>query len=95
MKTVSKTEVIAAIVEAAPLPLRDVRAVLGLLAEIAAAALRRGEAVVLPEIGTLSPVQRAARKGRNPHTREEIAIPARRVAKFKPAKALREALADG
>lgn len=94
MKTVIKTELIAAIAEAAPLSQRDVRAVLGLLAEIIHAALRRGDEVLLPEIGTLTPVWRGARMGCNPHTGEEIAIPARRVAKFKPAKALRDALTD-
>nr|AAD03319.1 histone-like protein HLm [Listeria monocytogenes] len=36
--------------------------------------------------------ERAARKGRNPATKEEIDIPASKVPAFKPGKALKEAV---
>jgi DNA-binding protein HU-beta len=37
---------------------------------------------------------RAARKARNPQTGEEIEVPKMRVPKFRPAKALKEAVKD-
>jgi DNA-binding protein HU-beta len=37
-------------------------------------------------------VTRAAREGRNPQTREALQIPARKAAKFRPGKALKDAL---
>lgn len=44
-------------------------------------------------LGTLKIVERAARKGRNPRTGQEIDIPAKKTATFTAAKALKEALA--
>lgn len=92
MKTVTKTDLVEAIAEAVPLAQRDVRAALGYLEDICAAALRRGDRVTLPGIGTLEVVQRAARTGRNPQTGEAIEIPAQRAVKFRPAKSLRDAI---
>lgn len=42
--------------------------------------------------GTFKVSHRSARKGRNPQTGEEIQIPARKVAKFKASKSLKEYL---
>lgn len=47
---------------------------------------------VLPGIGKITVVKRAARPGRNPRTGEAIKIPARKVAVFKVAKELRDAI---
>lgn len=55
-------------------------------------ALARGEEVLLPGIGKLRPRQRAARKGRNPHTGKELTIPACTVIAFKPDRKLSDAL---
>ena len=46
----------------------------------------------LPAFGTFTVADRAASEGRNPRTGEPIHIPAKRVAKFKPAAALTERL---
>jgi DNA-binding protein HU-beta len=56
--------------------------------------LKSGDQVVLPGFGTFSVGHRAARKGRNPKTGEEIQIKAARVAKFKVGKALKEAVQE-
>jgi len=45
--------------------------------------LANGEEVILPEIGKLQVVKRAARKGRNPRTGEALDIPEKRRVKFK------------
>ena len=42
--------------------------------------------------GTFEVRHRAARKGRNPQTGDEIEIPASEVPAFKPGKALKEAV---
>ena len=42
--------------------------------------------------GSFETRKRAARKGRNPRTKEEIKIPASTVPAFKPGKALKEAV---
>ncbi|MCR5402732.1 MAG: HU family DNA-binding protein [Butyrivibrio sp.] len=39
-----------------------------------------------------APADKAARKGKNPQTGEEIKIPAATVPKFKPGKALKDAV---
>ena len=46
----------------------------------------------LPGIGKLVVVRRKARKGRNPQTGEVIRIPAKRVLKFRVAKACKDAV---
>ncbi len=46
----------------------------------------------LPGIGKLMLVQRKARMGRNPRTGEVITVPAKKVVKFRVAKALKEAV---
>lgn len=47
---------------------------------------------VLPGIGKLVLVNRKARKGRNPATGQEIMIPAKKVVKFRVAKAAKDAI---
>jgi DNA-binding protein HU-beta len=54
--------------------------------------LRKGEDVTLVGFGTFHVTERPARTGRNPRTREAIAIPAAKVPKFRPGKALKDAL---
>lgn len=54
--------------------------------------LKNGDQVSLPGFGSFDTSERAARKGRNPQTGETIDIAAQTVAKFKAAKALKEAV---
>ncbi|MCZ6838032.1 MAG: HU family DNA-binding protein [Alphaproteobacteria bacterium] len=54
--------------------------------------LRGGNEVRLIGFGTFSVANRKATTGRNPRTGETIQIPARRQAKFKAGKALKEAV---
>lgn len=55
-------------------------------------ALTKGEEVRLPAFGVFEVKDTPARMARNPQTMEEVAIPAGRKAKFKPGKALKDAL---
>ena len=54
--------------------------------------LARKESVTLVGFGTFSTSQRAKRTGRNPRTGESIEIEGANVPKFKPGKALKDAL---
>jgi len=51
--------------------------------------LARNERVTLVGFGTFQVMERKARKGVNPQTRETIQIPGKRVPKFRPGKELR------
>ncbi len=55
-------------------------------------ALKKSDKVTLVGFGTFSTVKRKARKGRNPRTGAEIKIPAAKVPKFTPGKALKMAV---
>ncbi|HSP07552.1 MAG TPA: HU family DNA-binding protein [Acidobacteriota bacterium] len=56
-------------------------------------ALKKGQSVTLVGFGTFTVTERKARRGRNPQTRKEIRIPARRVPKFRPGKDLKRVVA--
>lgn len=54
---------------------------------------RKTGVFVLPGIGRLVRVERKVRKGRNPATGETIRIPAKKVVKFRLAKAAKDVIA--
>lgn len=54
--------------------------------------LKKGGTVTLVGFGTFSVGKRAARIGRNPQTGAEIKIKAAKVPKFRPGKALKDAV---
>lgn len=63
------------------------------LEELVALAYKEAKnAFTLPGIGKLVVVNRKARMGRNPQTGEAIKIPAKRVLKFRIAKAAKDAV---
>lgn len=55
-----------------------------------AGGLKGGQEVSIAGLGIFSTKMRPARQGRNPRTGESISIPAMRVPKFRPAKALKD-----
>lgn len=55
-------------------------------------ALVEGEKVAIAGFGSFEVVERAARTARNPRTGEEIEVAASKAVKFKPLKALKEAV---
>ncbi len=54
--------------------------------------LKNGQDVSIAGLGIFTAKERAARTARNPKTGEPIQVPAMRVPKFKPAKALKDAV---
>ena len=90
----NKTELIDHIAEAADLSKASATRALEATLEGITASLKQQEPVALVGFGTFLVRERAARKGRNPQTKEEIDIPAASVPAFKPGKALKDALND-
>ncbi|MCE9629014.1 MAG: HU family DNA-binding protein [Candidatus Vogelbacteria bacterium] len=54
--------------------------------------LKKGDEVSIAGLGIFSSKVRAARTARNPRTGEAVSVPAMRVPKFRPAKALKDAV---
>jgi DNA-binding protein HU-beta len=54
--------------------------------------LKTGQSVAIAGFGIFSVASRAARTGRNPQTGEPIEIKASQVPRFKPGKALKDAV---
>jgi len=55
-------------------------------------ALKKGDSVTLVGFGTFNVGKRAARTGRNPRTGAAIKIKSAKIPKFRPGKALKDAL---
>jgi len=68
------------------------KAMLETIASTAIKEVKKTGAFVIPGIGKLVRVDRKARMGRNPATGEAISIPAKKVVKFRVAKAAKDAI---
>ena len=86
----NKSELIDAIASSANLTKADAGRALEGFTNAITQALQAGDSVSLIGFGTFSVKERAARKGRNPKTGQEIDIPASKVPEFKAGKKLRE-----
>ena len=89
----NKTDLVAAVAETAGLTKKDAERVVNASIDAITAALAKGEKVQISGFGTFEAKEREARIGRNPHTKEEIHIPATRVPAFKASKALKDNIA--
>ena len=88
----TKRELIQAIAAKAGLTNAQAEAALDAFGAVITEALVADKKIQLPGVFPASTTQRAEREGRNPATGEAMTIPARRVAKFAPASALKNAL---
>ena len=88
----NKNDLIAAIAESTEIDKKDVKAVIDSMTEIITEELKKGEKVQLIGFGTFEAAERGARTGRNPNTGETIQIAASRSPKFKPGKAMKDAI---
>lgn len=88
----NKTELVNALASGSGLTKTDVSKVLELFTETVTNVLKVGDTIAMPGLGTFSTGHRSARTGRNPQTGATIEIKASRVAKFKAAKMLKEAV---
>lgn len=86
----NKAELIASIADKASLTKKDAEAALNAFISSVEGALKKDDKVQLVGFGSFEVRRRAARKGRNPKTEEEIRIPASKAPVFKAGKALKE-----
>ncbi len=90
---ISKSQLAAAIAEKAEISKKQAVEILDNIAQLAYKHAK--DTFTLPGIGKLVLKNRAARMGRNPKTGEAISIPAKRVVKFRVAKAAKDAILGG
>ncbi len=88
----TKSQMLQVLAEKSGLPKKQVTALLDAMVELAYKEVKTSGQFVVPGIGKLVKVHRAARMGRNPATGEQIQIPAKTVVKFRVAKAAKEAV---
>jgi len=89
-KALSKSQLAAAIAEKAEISKKQATEILEHIATLAYKHAK--DTFTLPGIGKLVLRNRAARMGRNPKTGEAIQIAAKRVVKFRVAKAAKDAI---
>ena len=90
-KPLTKAQTVTQIAEDTGLTKKDVQNVLAALQELSYKEAKKS-GFTIPGIGKLVVVNRKRRKGRNPATGEEIVIPAKKVLKFRIAKAAKDAI---
>ncbi|MDH5042578.1 HU family DNA-binding protein [Enterococcus faecalis] len=88
----NKTELINAVSDSANLTKKEAGLAVDAVFESIQKSLSNGEKVQLIGFGNFEVRERAARKGRNPQTGDEIEIPASKVPAFKAGKALKDAV---
>jgi DNA-binding protein HU-beta len=88
----TQTQLVRALAEHGEVNNKVARTILDGLASMAIAEVKKNGVFVLPGIGRLVRVDRKARTGRNPATGETIKIPAKKVVKFRVAKAAKDAI---
>jgi DNA-binding protein HU-beta len=89
-KPMTKSQLVAKLAEKASLTKRAAAGILHFIAEVAYKEAKN--TFTLPGLGKLMLVQRKARMGRNPATGETIRIKAKKVVKFRVAKAAKDAI---
>ncbi|MDK8643609.1 HU family DNA-binding protein [Niallia taxi] len=90
----NKTELINAVAESSELSKKDSTRVVDSVMETITKALKNGGKVEILGFGAFSVSERAARKGRNPQTGEEIEIAASKAPSFKAGKKLKDAVKE-
>ena len=86
----NKAELIAAMAAKKKKKKKSVEGTLNAFVAVVEDSLKKGEKVQLVGFGSFEVRKRAARKGRNPQTKEEIKIPASKAPVFKAGKALKD-----
>ena len=88
----NKAELIAAIAAKTGETKKSAEASVNAFVDVVSGALTKGDKVQLVGFGSFEVRKRAARKGRNPQTGEEMKIAASKAPVFKAGKALKDAV---
>ena len=92
-KALTKSQIAAAVAEKVGITKKQSAEILEFIVQLAYRNAKN--TFTLPGLGKLVLVNRKARIGRNPATGEQIQIPAKRVVKFRVAKAAKDAILGG
>jgi len=91
-KRMTQSQIVKTLAEKTEVSKKAVQQFLEHLAATAIGEVKRNGLFVLPGLGRLVRSDRKARVGRNPATGEAINIPAKKVVKFRVAKAAKDAI---
>lgn len=89
---IGKGELVARVALASGIPQAMARKLVAAMLDEITSALAEGKDVQLRGFGTFAVAERSASHGRNPRTGKPITVPARSSPRFKPGKALKEAV---
>ncbi len=88
----TKKELVNAIAAEAGLSIKDSGKALNAFVSAFGKAMKKGDRIQLPGLGTFKVEKRNARTVRNPRTGAQLKVPAKKVVKFKAAPALNKSL---
>jgi DNA-binding protein HU-beta len=88
----TQTQIIQTLADKCEVTKKVAKALMDALAQTAVTEVKKNGLFVLPGIGRLVRVDRKARMGRNPATGVAIKIAAKKVVKFRVAKAAKDAI---
>jgi DNA-binding protein HU-beta len=88
----TQTQLVRTLAENCEVNNKVARQFLDCLSGLAISEVKKNGVFVLPGLGRLVRQERKARTGRNPATGETIKIPAKKVVKFRVAKAAKDAI---
>ena len=91
-KRMTQSQLVKKLADTAGVANKVAKAIVEAYAATALAETKKNGVFVLPGLGRLVRVERKARMGRNPATGEAIKIPAKKVVKFRVAKAVKDAI---
>jgi DNA-binding protein HU-beta len=92
MANMTQTALVKELAAGVEVPNKVAKAIVESLATIAVRETKKNGVFVIPGIGRLVRQERKARMGRNPATGVAIKIPAKKVVKFRVAKACKDAI---
>ncbi|HDN85182.1 MAG TPA: HU family DNA-binding protein [Candidatus Aerophobetes bacterium] len=88
----NKAELIEEVSNRTGVTKKNVGNVINAVIKVVSDALKNGSRVTLVDFGSFQVIEKKARRGVNPQTKESIQIPAKKVPKFVAGKGLREAI---
>ena len=90
--TMTQTQIVQTLADSCEITKKVAKSLLDSLAQTAVTEVKKNGLFVIPGIGRLVRVERKARMGRNPATGAAIKIAAKKVVKFRVAKAAKDAI---
>ena len=88
----TQSQIVQTLADKCELTKKQALGILNALSATAIAEVKKNGVFVMPGLGRLVRVDRKARMGRNPATGVAIKIPAKKVVKFRVAKAAKDAI---